>query len=125
MLTIDPRVAVNGAWPSISTFTSPSTTANHSRVSGCNRFGAFAPGAAATYSPVSRPSSTSTSRQLASPLCLALTSPSLFQTFCPGGYAGGCDGFGAQTAVGIGRCGSCASSDVQKEPPRPQRPLNN
>ena len=28
------RVAVNGAWPSMSTFISPSTTANHSRVSG-------------------------------------------------------------------------------------------
>jgi hypothetical protein len=85
MLTIDPRVAVNGVWPSISTFTSPSTTANHSRVSGCRRFGTFAPGAAAQYSAVNRPSSTSTSRQLASPLCLDLRSASLFQTFCPGG----------------------------------------
>ncbi len=51
MFTIEPRVAVNGAWPSISTRTSPSTTANHSRVSGCSRFGTLVPGAAATYSP--------------------------------------------------------------------------
>ena len=65
MLTIDPRVAVNGVCPSISTLTSPSTTANHSRVSGWRRLATFVPGAADQYSPVSRPSSTSTSCQFA------------------------------------------------------------
>src|SRR5476649_530806 len=100
MLTTDPRVAVNGAWPSISTRTSPSTTANHSRVSGCSRFATFVPGAAATYSPVNRPSSTTTSCQLASPLCFALRSASLIHGFCPGGYAGVVAGFGAQSGVG-------------------------
>src|SRR5450631_561172 len=100
MLTIDPRVAVSGAWPSISTLTSPSTTANHSRVSGWSRFDTLVPGAAATYSPVKRPSSTTTSRQFASPACFAFRSDSLVHGFCPAGYGGVFDGFGAQTAVG-------------------------
>ena len=44
MLTSDPRVAVIGAWPSISTRTSPSSTANHSRVSGWKRGLCVVPG---------------------------------------------------------------------------------
>ena len=48
MFTSDPRVAVNGSCPSISTRTSPSTTANHSRVSGWKRALCLVPGAADT-----------------------------------------------------------------------------
>ena len=85
MFTSDPRVAVSGAWPSISTRTSPSRTANHSRVSGWKRGPCVVPGAAATYSPASRPSSNSRSRQLASPRCAAFTSASLIHGFTPAG----------------------------------------
>ncbi len=82
MLTSEPRVAVNGACPSISTRTSPSTTANHSLVSGWKRRLTLVPGAADTYSAINRPSSTSSARQLGWLACARFTSASVIHGRC-------------------------------------------